>query len=329
MNKLGNKVITLPNNYMKKILKDTYNKTIKETKLLLNNQHNYSLNTFHQPVNPLDWEVGHLTNFYDIHLLKYIDKNYKPKFKNNKIFDSYLTPLVKRFETRPYLINNIIINYTDTYLYLDDWLDNNELNSKTSYLFLLSILHNHMHIESILYTKKSLMIEDVYDYSNSSFTTPLKFIEIKGGNLYQGNKEGDYLISFDNERPINKVNIKSFSISNIPVTNLLYLNFINIFGYYNKDYWCDEGWEFIQNNNIKAPLYWEKVNNEWYIKTLDGFNYKDINLNEPVCHISWYEAKAVAKWLGGRLPTEAEWEYVATNNGKTKLPWGNIMNKKM
>ena len=328
MNKLGNKVITLPNNFMKKILKDTYNKTIYETKLLLtNNNYHYKLNTFkQQPVNPLTWEVGHLTNFYDIHLLKYINKNYLPLLKKNKIFDSYLTPLGKRFEIRPYTINNIITNYDDTYTYLDNWLDNNELNSKTSYLFLLSILHNHMHIESILYTKRSLMLKDNYISTNNSFTTPLTFIKIEGGEFIQGTKEGEYMITFDNEKPQFKTVIKSFLMSNILVTNEIYLKFINEYGYYNRKYWCEEGWEFIQTYNIKAPLYWEDIDFQWYINMTDDIcNYKNINLNEPVCHISWYEAKAVAKWLGGRLPTEAEWEYVATNNGTTKLPWGNIM----
>ena len=328
MNRLGNKVITVSNNLMKKILNETYIKTISETNFLLkNNNYHYKFNKFKQPINPFVWEVGHLTNFYDIHLLKYIKKNYKPIFNNNKIFDSYVTSLTKRFEVRPYHINEILMEYTDLYLYLDNWLEENKLNNKTSYLFLLSILHNHMHIESLLYTKRSLMLDNYISYKNL-VTNDINFIKIDGGEFIQGTKEGEYLISFDNEKPTIKTNILSFYMADIPVTNKLYLKFILENGYSNRENWCDEGWYFIQENKIKAPLYWIEVNKKWYINLTDNLkNFNTINLNEPVCHISWYEAKAVAKWLGGRLPTEAEWEYVATNNGTTKLPWGNIMNK--
>lgn len=329
MNRLGDKVINIPNNFMKKLLKDTYLKTIKETKILIEKKnYSYSLNTFRQPVNPLVWELGHLTNFYDVHLLKYIKKDNIRLFKNNKIYDSYLTPLPKRFEIKPHHINEILIKHTDLYLYLDDWLDKNELNNKTSYLFLLSILHNHMHIESILFTKRSLMLDKSYNYKNNSFTTDINFKKIDGGEFLQGCKEGEFMISFDNEKPKFKNYIKSFYMADIPITNKIYLQFINDNGYYNQNNWCQEGWNFIRENKIKAPLYWEEIDYKWYINMTDDlFGYKKINLNEPVCHISWYEAKAVAKWLGGRLPTEAEWEYVATNNGSTKLPWGSVMNK--
>ena len=323
MNKINNKITVISNKFMRKILKETYDKTITETKFI-NKENNYSLNLFRQPINPLLWEFGHLTNFYDVHLLKYIKQNYKPIFKNNKIFDSHLTSLPKRFEDKSYNINEVLIKYTDTYLFLDDYLKSNQLNNKISYLFLLNILHNHMHIESILYSKKSLLLNKPYRHKKNIRNSELNFIKINGGLYEQGTDEGEYLISFDNEKPKFSTKINSFYMADIPVTNKIYLRFIKEFGYYNRSYWCEDGWEFIKNNKIKAPLYWEEIDYKWYINlTEEIYDYKLINLNEPVCHISWYEAKAVAKWLGGRLPTEAEWEYVATNNGTTKFPWGN------
>lgn len=329
MNNLNNKLVNITNIFMKKILSDTYNKTIKETKFLYKNyNYHYQLNTFKQPINPLIWELGHITNFYDIHCIKYLYKNYKPIFNNNNIYDSYLTPLSKRYEIRPYNIEKIFDNYNLCYLNLDEWLNDYDLDEKTSYLYLLSILHNHMHIESILYTKRSLMIDNSYKFNNNSFTTDIKYIKIEGGEYLQGSKEGDYMISFDNEKPSFKTKVKSFYMANIPVTNKIYLEFMSDNGYYNKNLWCEEGWEFIKSNNIRSPLYWDDIDYQWYYKLSDDYyDYKKINLNEPVCHVSCYEAKAVAKWLSGRLPTEAEWEYVATNNGTTKLPWGNTMKK--
>ena len=328
MNRLGNKVITVSNTTMKRYLKETYKKTICETKFLLQNKYNYSNNNFKQNINPLAWEVGHLANFYDTHLIKHLDKNYYPTFENNKIFDSYLTPLDKRFKDKSNSISHLLNSYDDIFIYLENWLNKNELNSKTSYLYLLSILHNHMHIESMLYTKKSLLLDKSYKSYEKSFNTDIHFIKIDEGEFYQGTKEGEYLISFDNEKPLFKTKVKSFYMADIPVTNRIYMQFIKENAYNEKKYWCDDGWEFIKKYNINYPLYWQKINTNWYYKLSNNlYDYKLINLNEPVCHISWYEAKAVTKWLGGRLPTEAEWEYVATNNGTTKYPWGNIMKK--
>ena len=132
------------------------------------------------------------------------------------------------------------------------------------------------------------MLDNSYSSYNNSFNTDINFIKIDGNNFYQGTKEGEYIISFDNEKPMFKNNIKSFYMADIPVTNKIYLQFIEDFGYYNKNNWCDEGWYYINENNIKAPLYWEEIDYNWYINMTDNlYNYKNINLNEPVCHISW------------------------------------------
>ena len=316
MNKLINKKILLPNNLIKSYINDTFKQTIYESSIILNKNLAYKKNNYNQRTNPLIWELGHIISFYDVHLLKYISNNNYQLLKNeqNKLYNSYKTNLNKRFINTLYEPDILVDKYYDLNIFLNEWLNSNKLNNKYTYLFMLSILHNHMHIESFMFTKKSLLHTnndfniDKFDIDNKS---KLKFIKIEGGYFEQGSFEGQYLLSFDNEKPSFKTKIKSFYISETPVTNKIYLQFINKKGYFNYKYWCEEGWEFIKTNNIYKPLYWNN----------------NLNLNEPVCHISWYEAKAVAKWLGGRLPTESEWEYVATNNGTTKYPWGDKINE--
>jgi len=122
--------------------------------------------------------------------------------------------------------------------------------------------------------------------------------------------------SFDNELGRHKVYLENFTISNHLVTNAEYLEFINAGGYNDFKYWLDEGWTWVTNNNIKAPLYWGNINNVWHYYTLEGL--KEIDPESILAHISFYEAQAFATWKKMRLPTEFEWEIAAQ-----KFTWGN------
>ena len=112
-----------------------------------------------------------------------------------------------------------------------------------------------------------------------------------------------------------KYNIDDFEINNFLVTNGDFLDFIENDGYSNFTFWLDEGWSWIKSNQIKAPLYWHKIENEWYSYTLAGL--QKLNIFSILTHINFYEASAFAEWKGMRLPTEFEWE-VASD----KLNWG-------
>jgi iron(II)-dependent oxidoreductase len=104
------------------------------------------------------------------------------------------------------------------------------------------------------------------------------------------------------------------------VTEGMVLQFINNGGYLNDDFWSINGKTWRDKNKITMPMYWF-YEDEIYVREFDLT--RKIKPNYPVCHVSWYEAEAICKWLGGRLPTESEWEYMATNGGITKFPWGN------
>ncbi|MGZ3777048.1 MAG: SUMF1/EgtB/PvdO family nonheme iron enzyme, partial [Mucilaginibacter sp.] len=134
-----------------------------------------------------------------------------------------------------------------------------------------------------------------------------KFVKIKEG-IYEIGFAGEGF-SFDNELGRHKVYLQDFEISSTLVTNGEYLQFINAGGYQDFRHWHAEGWDWVNKNHVTGPLYWHNINNTWHQYTYTGL--QALNLNDTLCHISYFEASAYAAWKGLRLPTEFEWEAAA------------------
>lgn len=130
----------------------------------------------------------------------------------------------------------------------------------------------------------------------------------RGGVLEIGHDEAGF--AFDAETPRHKVVIPPHGIADRPVTNAEWLGFIAAGGYADPRLWLSDGWAWVREHEIAAPLYWvDGAGGGWQRFGLDGL--RPIDPAEPVCHISYYEADAYARWAGARLPTEAEWEIAA------------------
>ncbi|MGF1485543.1 MAG: SUMF1/EgtB/PvdO family nonheme iron enzyme [Prochloraceae cyanobacterium] len=136
-----------------------------------------------------------------------------------------------------------------------------------------------------------------------------EMVKIPAGKFKIGNNS---IEAMDNEKPAQIIHLDSYYLDRYPVTCKQYGQFMAAGGYQNRQWWSDEGWQWLSLNPVSQPLYWSNSS--------DWDNY-------PVCGVSYYEARAYANYLGKRLPTEAEWEKAATYNPHTQTkqiyPWGN------
>ncbi len=183
-----------------------------------------------------------------------------------------------------------------------------------AYIFELGLHHEQQHQELILMDIKHVyamtpLLPTYADLTPSPrmTATPARFIEFRGG-LSEIGHSGDGF-SFDNEGPGHKVWLEPYAIMDRLVTCAEYLAFVEDGGYRNPLLWLADGWRFVQDNKLEAPLYWRGADSEWRVFTLNG--EQPLCPEEPVVHVSYYEADAYARWAGCRLPTECEWEIAA------------------
>ncbi|MGA8650508.1 MAG: ergothioneine biosynthesis protein EgtB [Xanthobacteraceae bacterium] len=115
--------------------------------------------------------------------------------------------------------------------------------------------------------------------------------------------------SFDNERPAHQVLLQPVRVAQALVTNGEWLEFMADGGYTTPSLWLSDGWATVEAQGWNAPGYWQHADGAWFLMTLSGLRAIDPSL--PVCHISYYEADAFARWAGKHLPSEAEWEVAA------------------
>ena len=184
----------------------------------------------------------------------------------------------------------------------------------------IGIHHEKQHQELLLTDIKYILGNNplLPAYSESFLDHPVEkhrqdWVSITEGVYEIGHNSEKFC--YDNELGRHKVYLNTYQISNKLVTNGEFLDFIKAGGYKRFDLWHAEGWDWVNQNNISAPLYWHIINGEWHNYTYSGL--QTIALEAPVAHISYFEAFAYAQWKGLRLPTEFEWE-VAQNY----FPWG-------
>ena len=273
---------------------------------------------------PVKWMLGHVTWFFDNFILKTYNNNFKSPNENYYyLFNSYYLssgiPYARPCRgtiSRPTVeeVYNYRHTITDQMKEFIDSVDD-QLYSNLYPLINLGINHEQQHQE-LFYTdlKYNFSVNPMYPIYKESkkFLTKtelpdLQFIDFTGGIVdigYSGNE-----FHFDNEGPSHKTYLHDFKLANRLVTNREYINFLNDGGYDAHKYWLSDAWNFISKNDWSHPLYWIDLDGEWCTYKLSGL--QKLDLDEPVTHVSFYEADAYAKWAGKRLPTEFEWEHAA------------------
>lgn len=274
-------------------------------------------------VSPTKWHIAHVTWFWETFLLSPALPGYKslhPQYAY--LFNSYYNTLGQR-HCRPKrgLISRPTVKETYAYRrYVDEHvldllgqLDDEQL-TKLVPIILLGLNHEQQHQELMVTDIKHVLscnpLNPAYVErlaTGASSVPILAWLSFPEGIYWIGH-EGDGF-AFDNEGPRHRQFVQSFQLASRLVTNREYLEFMDDGGYENPLLWLSEGWATVQQEEWKAPLYWEKLDGRWWIMTLSGL--REVDPAEPVCHVSYFEADAYARWAGARLPTEAEWEVAA------------------
>jgi ergothioneine biosynthesis protein EgtB len=179
---------------------------------------------------------------------------------------------------------------------------------------LLGLHHEQQHQELVLTDLKHAWaanpLHPVYRETPFEDGTPPRhsWLAFPAGLAWVGHDGNGF--AFDNESPCHRSWLHTFQLASRLVTNAEYLAFVNDGGYDRPELWLSNGWATRQAQGWEAPLYWAEQGREWSVTTLSG--PRRLVADEPVCHVSYYEADAFARWAGARLPTEAEWETAAS-----------------
>jgi ergothioneine biosynthesis protein EgtB len=271
-------------------------------------------------VSPPKWHLAHTTWFFETFLLVPNLPGYEvfhPQF--GYLFNSYYEAVGQR---HPRSQRGLLSRPTVEEVYRYRAYVDQAMRSLLAYgnpalhdLIELGLHHEQQHQELLLTDIKHILALNPLHPSyrkdlpvaGSEGVSPIQWLDYEGG-LYSIGHEGQ-AFAFDNELPRHPVYLQDFSLASRLVTNGDYLEFMQAGGYQKPDYWLSEGWAIAQAEQWQAPLYWEYLEGRWWVMTLAGLRL--VNENEPVCHVSFFEADAYAHWVGQRLLTEAEWEVAA------------------
>jgi ergothioneine biosynthesis protein EgtB len=264
---------------------------------------------------PAKWHLAHTTWFFETFILSPYSPGYKPfdpRFK--QLFNSYYKQLgshpyrgARGLMSRPSL--DEIRNYREhvdramlRYLEVPD--------ERTAALIEVGLNHEQQHQELILTDIKHalwsmpLRPERVDGPRAVTQAEPLQWIEFEGG-IHEIGYAGQGF-SFDNESPRHQVLLTPFKLASRLVTNAEYLEFMNDRGYQRPELWLSDGWDTVCAQGWKSPFFWEERDGRWFDFSYDGM--REVDPSAPVCHVSYYEADAFARWSNARLPREEEWE---------------------
>jgi ergothioneine biosynthesis protein EgtB len=274
-------------------------------------------------VSPTKWHLAHTTWFFETFILTPLDPGYRifdPAFAY--LFNSYYEAVGPRHPrpergllSRPAV--DVVAAYRDhVSAAMIRFIEEAPAKAwgAAAPLLELGVQHEQQHQELILMDIKHVFsvnpLLPAYQAArpqNTGPSIPRAWVEFAGGLMEIGNSGSDFV--FDNETPRHKVWLERFRIAMRPVSCGEYLGFIEAGGYQKPEFWLSDGWAAVREQGWEAPLYWSHEAGEWSMFTLSG--RRRLNPVEPVCHVSFYEADAFAKWAGKRLPSEAEWETAA------------------
>ena len=276
-------------------------------------------------VSPTKWHLAHTSWFFETFIVKVWMPRYRPEVPQYAyLFNSYYNAAgdmhrrdLRGLISRPtvaetYRFRESIDQCLGQLLQEADEATLNEIEP----ILILGLHHEQQHQELLLTDIKHVLAQNpLYpvfcegaSFSKNAPVAPQRFIEFDETIATIGHDGAGF--SYDNEGPRHRALVPRFSLSNRLITNGEYLEFMEASGYTRSEFWLSLGWTTVNEQRWRAPLYWIERDGAWWNFTLSGF--RPVDESEPVTHVSYFEADAYANWAGARLPTEFEWERIAT-----------------
>ncbi|GIU84692.1 MAG: hercynine oxygenase [Acidimicrobiales bacterium] len=273
-------------------------------------------------MSPPVWDLAHIANYEELWLLRALDGREPTDPALDDMYNAFehprwerpSLPLLGPREARAYAAS-IRLETFDLLRRIDVEASPELLSG--AFVYRMLVQHEHQHDETILQTRQmrgercppvygALRAEDVGLRGDPTLVgTEVVF---RGGSFEMGTSTDPW--AYDNERPAHTVQVGSFALGATPVTCGEWIEFIRAGGYERSEYWSEDGWHARRQHGWTAPMYWRRgPDGTWGV--LRHGRWLAVDPTEPVQHVSFYEAEAFCRWRGGRLPTEAEWEYAA------------------
>ena len=275
----------------------------------------------HPDASPAKWHLAHTSWFFETFVLRDHLPGYRgfdPAFAY--LFNSYYEGEGERQprEKRGMLSRPALGEVLAYRAHVDEAVERAflDLPSSARELVELGLQHEQQHQELMLMDMLAAMAESPLApaiwpaQTAASLDTPtlsIGGVAQRAGLVEIGHGGEDF--AFECEAPRHQQLVRAYELADRPVSNSDWLRFIEEGGYREPRHWLADGWSWVTANNIEAPLYWRQGSEGWLRFGLDGL--RAVAPAEPVCHISYFEADAFARWAGARLPTETEWEVAA------------------
>ncbi len=286
-------------------------------------------------MSPLVWDLAHVGNYEELWLLRAAVGIEAMRPEIDSLYDAFehprstrpSLPLLHSGEAGDYLgqVRRKVLDTLGTLRLSDD--PGADPLVRGGFVFGMVLQHEHQHDETMLAThqlRRGAPVLPATDVLPAPIAPrPPAEVVVPAGDFELGTSTDPW--AYDNERPAHWVALAAYALDTVPVSNAAYQAFVDAGGYDDERLWTRDGWAWRTESGKRSPAFWVADPGGWLRRRFG--RVEPLPADQPVQHVCWYEADAYARWVGRRLPTEAEWETAATwdaaSRRKRRYPWGD------